>query len=296
MNSGTNSVLVGMFDDQAAARSARDKLMASGFDASAVTMTDDAGADGAGMATSSAATTSGTTAGTRAEPEEGAISRFFHSIFGDDENDDRTYYGNTYEEAVRRGHYGVSVSARSDDEMDRAEDILNDCGAIDVDERSQQWRSEGWSGGTGSTNPLGGTAGAAVTGDDTRTINVVEEDLKVGKRAVARGGVRVFSRVREVPVEETVHLREEHANVQRREVDRPATEADFAAFKDGSIEVREMSEEAVVSKDARVVGEVEVSKTVDEHDETVRDTVRKTEVDVEDIEPKAKGSKTYTKP
>ena len=91
----------------------------------------------------------------------------------------------------------------------------------------------------------------------------------------------------ERPVEETVSLREEHVDVQRRAVDRPATDADFAAFKEGSVEVREMSEEAVVSKEARVVGEVDIGKTVTEHDETVRDTVRETRVQVEQLDPQA---------
>ncbi|MDQ6627799.1 MAG: YsnF/AvaK domain-containing protein, partial [Pseudomonadota bacterium] len=118
----------------------------------------------------------------------------------------------------------------------------------------------------------------------THKLQEVEEELHIGKRAVARGGVRIFTRMTEVPVEESVRLREEHADVQRRTVDRPATEADLAAFKEGSIEVREMAEEAVVSKSARVVGEVEVGKTATERDETVRDTVRKTKVDVEQID------------
>ena len=88
----------------------------------------------------------------------------------------------------------------------------------------------------------------------------------------------------EVPVTETVRLREEHADVKRTSVDRPATEADFAAFKEGSIEVREMAEEAVVSKTARVTGEVEIGRTATEREETIRDTVRKTKVDVEQLD------------
>lgn len=78
-------------------------------------------------------------------------------------------------------------------------------------------------------------------------------------------------------------LREEHADVQRRAVDRPATEADLAAFQEGSIEVRESAEEAVVAKTARVVGEVEVGRTVTERQETIRDTVRESKVEVEQI-------------
>ena len=73
-------------------------------------------------------------------------------------------------------------------------------------------------------------------------------------------------------MEETVRLREEPVHVQRRAVGRRATEADFAAFKEGSVGVREMSEEAVASKPARVVGEVNIGKTVTERVATVQGT------------------------
>ncbi len=69
-----------------------------------------------------------------------------------------------------------------------------------------------------------------------------------------------------------------------------STEADFAAVKEGAIEVREMAEEPVVSKTSRVVGEVEIGKTATEREETVRGTVRKTRVDVEDIPDNQKSS------
>jgi uncharacterized protein (TIGR02271 family) len=112
-------------------------------------------------------------------------------------------------------------------------------------------------------------------------IPVVEEELQVGTREVARGGVRVHSRVTEQPVEQEVHLRDERVNVERRPVDRPATERDFAAFKEGTVEVSETHEEPVVAKEARVVEEVVIDKEAQERTETVRDTVRRTEVDVE---------------
>ena len=85
-------------------------------------------------------------------------------------------------------------------------------------------------------------------------------------------------------------------DVQRRAVDRPATEADFAAFKEGSVEVREMAEESVVSKQARVVGEVDIGKTVNERDETVGGTVRETQVEVEHIDPQHIASTGITDP
>jgi uncharacterized protein (TIGR02271 family) len=114
---------------------------------------------------------------------------------------------------------------------------------------------------------------------------VVEEEIQVGTRQVQRGGVRLYTRVTERPVEETVRLRDETVHVERRPVDRPATEADLAAAKEGTIEVIETDEEAVVRKQARVVEEVVVRKDVQEQTETVRDTVRRTQVDVEPLAP-----------
>jgi hypothetical protein len=78
-------------------------------------------------------------------------------------------------------------------------------------------------------------------------------------------------------------LREEQVKVERRPVDQPATEADMAAFKEGSIEVSETAEEAVVSKTARVVEEVVVGKEVQNRTETIDDTVRRTDVEVEQM-------------
>ncbi|HEX8506929.1 MAG TPA: DUF2382 domain-containing protein, partial [Hymenobacter sp.] len=74
-----------------------------------------------------------------------------------------------------------------------------------------------------------------------------------------------------------------HVNVQRRDVNRPATEADFNAFKEGDISVTESAERAVVAKEARVVGEVSIGKEVTERDQVVRDTVRSTDVQVEQL-------------
>jgi uncharacterized protein (TIGR02271 family) len=122
-------------------------------------------------------------------------------------------------------------------------------------------------------------------------IPVVEEQLQVGKREVERGGVRVESRVTETPVEENVRLKEERVTVERRSVDRPVADAD-RAFKEGTLEVTERAEEAVVSKEARVVEEVVINKEVGERTETVRDSVRRTDVDVQEVDTtKSKGAK-----
>jgi uncharacterized protein (TIGR02271 family) len=85
-------------------------------------------------------------------------------------------------------------------------------------------------------------------------------------------------------VEASIRLREEHVTIERHPVDRPATEADFNAFKEGDIEITESAERAVVGKEARVVEEVTLGKEVTEREETIHDTVRKTEVDVERLD------------
>ena len=111
---------------------------------------------------------------------------------------------------------------------------------------------------------------------------VVEEELQVGKREVERGAIRVYTHVTETPVNEQVTLREEHVNVERRPVDRAVTEGD-AAFKEGSFELHETAEEAIVAKQARVVEEVVVGKEATQRTETISDTVRRTDVEVEEV-------------
>ncbi len=121
------------------------------------------------------------------------------------------------------------------------------------------------------------------------TVQVVEEELEVGKRRVATGGVRVTSSVSEVPVEETVTLREEKVEAERKNVDRELSpEEAEAAFQGRTVEATGTSEQAEVTKQARVVGEVSIGKQTKEREETVRDTVRRTEVDVEQIEAGAR--------
>ena len=96
----------------------------------------------------------------------------------------------------------------------------------------------------------------------TSTIPLVEEKLKVGKHEVQRGGVRVYTRIVETPVNETIGLREEHGHVERRPVNQPIGTGDSTAFKEQSIELRETAEEAVIEKSARVVEEVVIGKDV----------------------------------
>jgi stress response protein YsnF len=120
---------------------------------------------------------------------------------------------------------------------------------------------------------------------EEETVPVVEEEVSVGKPKAANGGVRVTSSVREQPVKETVRLREEHVEAERRPADRELSEEEAeAAFEEKTVEMMGTSEEAEIRKEARVVGEVVLNKETRERQQTVRDTVRRTEVEVEEIE------------
>jgi uncharacterized protein (TIGR02271 family) len=190
---------------------------------------------------------------------EGGITGWFKSIFGEEDDPDRS----GYENAINHGNTLLRVDADEDD-IPNVEDILNRHSPVDVH---------------AGTAARAGASGAEMGG--TKAIPVVREELQVGKRQILRGGVRVYSRVIEEPVEESVRLREERVRVERQPVNRSATRADLSAGQEQVIEVQEFTEEPVVSKQARVVEEVRVGKDVSERTETVRDTVRRTEVDVE---------------
>jgi uncharacterized protein (TIGR02271 family) len=253
--------ITAMFDSADAASRARDRLLEVGLPSDAVQVIyqearDERGdSDGKGLWES--------------------IKDFFT---GDD--DDRA----AYEEGIRRG--GHLLTARVDEEY--AEEVLvllENSDAVDLDRRAQEWRAEGWTG-SAMAQPTVGTSTDAATSraGSEEAVPVVQERLRVGKREVNRGGVRVRSYVVEEPVEEQVNLREERVDVERRPVGqrvRPGAADDL--LQDRTIEMTESAEEAVVSKDAEVTEEVVVRKFEGERTEGVSDTVRRTEVDVEDI-------------
>jgi uncharacterized protein (TIGR02271 family) len=219
----------------------------------------------------------------------------------------------TYAEGLRRGGYLVTVGDIRADQFDQALDILDDEGSVDLETRAETWRSEGWTGshmgGSAATGRqydsggslVGGTSSASdrenfapgtytgARGDD-EVIPVVEERLRVGKRDVDLGRVRVRSYVVEEPVSEDVSLREERVEIERRPVDRPLA-GDERAFTDRTIEAEEHAEEAVVTKDARVKEEIALRRKSDDRTETVSDTVRHTEVEVEDDRDETLGGK-----
>ena len=281
-----NQTVVGVFNSHEAAERAAETLASQGFERSQMHIKSTGGSSTGTITGSSSA--SGDDEGTGIMA---SIRHFFSELFGDEDEQ-----SGHYAEAVRRGGAVLAVEA-DDDRLDLARDALMQAGAVDIEEQVSNWRSQGWSGHDASAAPYSAEQAAAerqnlvsgerqdvaATGDRQNVLPVVQEELEVGKRQVSGGAVRVVSRVVSRPVSESVELRREEAAVERRAVDRPATEADLAAMQERTIEVTEMAERPVVSKTARVVEEVVVGKQVSSETQVIEETVRRTEVEVERI-------------
>lgn len=122
-----------------------------------------------------------------------------------------------------------------------------------------------------------------------QTVPIVEEELEVETSKVGQGGVRVTSEVVERPVEQTVTLREERVEAENRAADRPLdSEEAEQAFTDRTVEMLASKEEADVRKEARVTGEVVVGRETDVREETISDSVRRTDVKVEKVKGSSK--------
>lgn len=197
-------------------------------------------------------------------PENKRDNDFFSSLF--DSRDE----SNKYYEVARHGSI-VTVHTDSKEESKRVAEMLDKAGAIDVNERAEQYRGM-------STSSKGKWT------DAKTTIPVVEEKMEVGKREVETGGVQLRSRIVERPVEEHLRLREEHVNIERNPVNRPANERDLANFKEGERTIVEHGEVPLVNKEARVVEEVKLNKKTTERDETIRGNVRKQDIDVDKLD------------
>ncbi len=265
--------VVGFFDNAADAQKAVDQLVSSGFNQSSI--------DVSSGGNNSALSTSGNQYDNDQDRESG-ITRFFKNLFGDDDDE-----VNRYSRVGSRSGSIVTVHAQSNDEAERAADLLDDYGAIDVNERASSYES----GNTSADFDRTSAYSTPVSDNDT-TINRIEEDLEVGKRTVERGGVRLRSRIVERPVEESIRLREERVTVERNPVNRVADRDELANFGERDIELTERAEVPVVNKEARVVEEIRLSKDVEERQETIRDTVRSTEVDIENLSNTDKRSTT----
>ena len=263
--------IVAVFDTAAHAAAAVRDLEAAGIPSSAISQ------HGQG----SAAT--GTTTGTTGTSHEGG---FWSRLFGGEP--DVTHDTTVYNRSLQGGSTVVSISADAA-YLNSAMDILERHNPVDIDERAHSY---GLAGATQTPyaataiagEPLGTLDTTSRLADSTTAghegrIQLSEETLAVGKRAINRGTTRVRRYVVETPIEEQVTLREETVSIERRPVtdDRIVGAGDFS---DKVIEMTETDEEAVVAKTARVREEVIVRKDSSERTETIRDTVRREDVEI----------------
>jgi uncharacterized protein (TIGR02271 family) len=280
--------IVATFTTQQAADAAVHELEDAGFPTSGIRRYR---AEGGGAASRAAETTTATTSSTG--------GGFWAWLLGEEGTQTtRNAYPTDEEWYARRAGAGdtvVSVTVTEDSRIHQAIRILETHQPVEMDERTEE---DGVSGAStvsderisaGSAAPP--IAGATAPGTDYQArpashaagneevIPLAEEDLEVGKRRVDRGTTRVRRYVVETPVEREVTLHGERVTIERRKpVDRSLPEGN--AFEERTVEVHETEEVPVAQKSARVVEEVAIRKEETERTETVRDTVRREEVDV----------------
>lgn len=273
--------VIGLFDNKAEAQAAMQELVQQGFVKENIDISNrnNSGSTPARTSDGPISGTMSTTEVSGSPDFASSVGSFFSSLFGSDEATARNYT-----EAANDADAILTVHVDSADRARAAAEILDRNGAIDVDGRTSGNSQQNLTGTANTTqNATQTTTQNMSNAQDNMAIPIIEEELQVGKREVETGGARIRSRVVEKPVEASVRLREEHVTVNRQPVNRAVTDADLANFKEGEIEITEHSEQAVVGKQARVVEEISIGKTVSEREETVRDTVRRTDVEIEEI-------------
>jgi uncharacterized protein (TIGR02271 family) len=276
--------VVGLFNNRNEAQAAKQELIKKGFTADNIDLSHKKASTGNKTGTTDTVATT-----TQVEVTD-SVGNFFNSLFGDDQTTARNYSNAAGDaDAILTVHVDSAERAR------QVAEILDRHGVIDIDATSSQHSQHNTTQTTEKTtqntahtaqntaHKADTTAQNVATTQGEMTIPIIEEQLNVGKREVETGGARIRSRIIEKPVEASVRLREEHVIVNRHPVNRAVTDADLTAAKQGDINLTEHSEEAVVNKQARVVEEVVVGKNVTEHQETIRDTVKRTDVEVEEI-------------
>jgi len=279
--------LVAVYDSFSVAERVRDRLISEGFPASDIRL-------------------SGSPAVQQSTVSQNEEPGFWSWLFGDVSEEHRTVYGSH----LRANRAAVSLRVVDEAAHRRALDIMEEFEPIDLGDQGMAGQGMTGQAAAGITQSEGRMAASApqpaATGTSAYTatnraggeareevIPVVKEELAVGKRATERH-YRVRTHVIERPVEERVMLRDERVEIERRPV--TGTAAGAATMpQDRVIDVVERHEQAVAEKKGRVVEEVVVRREVTERPETVRGTVRETQVDV-DKEPENVGSRPAVPP
>jgi uncharacterized protein (TIGR02271 family) len=134
-------------------------------------------------------------------------------------------------------------------------------------------------------------AGRRVEGREEARVQLKEEEVKVGKREVEYGGVRLRKIVRTETVQQPVELKREEIVIERVPTTGPAASPCEADFKGEELYVPLRREEAVVQKEAHVREEVRLGKRKEQETKTISETVRKEDVEIEKNIPESRLAK-----
>lgn len=201
-------------------------------------------------------------------------------LFG---RDIKPYEATVYGRAVESG--GVVLTVRvPETDVSKATSILNAHDAVDVQKRAV---TEGLLPAAvatpktvqAPTRPATMAAGSTTLSGE-EVLSLAEEQLNVGKRMVREGTTRIRRFITEMPVEAQVTLHEEHTAILRRAITDPNFVRDID-WTDKTIEVTETAEEPVVTKSAHIAEEVVIRKEGTDTVRTLRDKVRRQQVEVE---------------
>lgn len=119
------------------------------------------------------------------------------------------------------------------------------------------------------------------TYDAPNNLELLEERLTVNKDRIVAGLVKVGKHVVTEERNVDVELEEEHANIQRTNVDRPTDRRIGDTDVSETVEVQLEAERARVGKETYVTEEVNVGKTSERHTETIVETIQREELDID---------------
>jgi stress response protein YsnF len=212
----------------------------------------------------------------------------WHRLFG---REIQQYEATLYGHSVDSG--GVILTVRvPETDVPRATTILNAHQSVDLLKRAEQ---QGLIASTPAAKltpappqsamqpaatPAPATMAATGTLSGEEVLALAQEEINVGKRLVQEGTTRIRRFVTETPVEAQVTLHEEHARVIRRAIADPNYIRNID-WTDKTIEITETIEEPVVTKSVHVAEEVVVQREGSDHVKTLRDKVRRQQVEVE---------------
>lgn len=230
----------------------------------------------------------------RVENKEIRHPSFWQRLFGDDVDDNNAA---EYNRAIQSG--GVLLTVRAP--KDQASHIEEELSAFAADYSSVGHNEGALTGGefAGETNDRAVNSRTEFTsqnpslvaedpvagreptpGENRDAVKLAEEQVDVGKRRVSDGTVRLRRYTVEDEVAEDVSLFDQHAEVFRKAVDEPAYLNDVD-WSDKTLVVEESHEVPTIAKTARVKEEVGLRGEETARVETVKDTVRRQEVEVE---------------